>query len=157
MNAVHRMHATFGALIAAQALHSIEEYSGRLYETFPARPLHVRSRLARPSVAGSSSSTSCSWPSASGVISGRSGSRWAVAPVLAWGWAAIEAANGIGHLLWSLWQGAYQPGVATAPLLLVLALSLGYQLRLRPHGRTALGFPRGPCPPERRTSDVADL
>jgi hypothetical protein len=58
--------------------------------------------------------------------------RWAVAPALVWGWAAIEAANGVGHPLWSLWQGTYQPGVATAPLLLVLSLALGYQLRLRP-------------------------
>ena len=32
---VRRMHWTFGALIAAQAMHSIEEYSGRLYEVFP--------------------------------------------------------------------------------------------------------------------------
>jgi hypothetical protein len=40
----------------------------------------------------------------------------------------------VSFVLWSLWHGAYQPAVATAPLLLVLALALGDQLRLRPKG-----------------------
>jgi hypothetical protein len=41
----------------------------------------------------------------------------------------IEFINGVGHPIWSLRQGGYTPGVATAPLLLVLALALGRQLR----------------------------
>jgi hypothetical protein len=41
----------------------------------------------------------------------------------------IETINGVGHPLWSLRQGGYTPGVATAPLLLVLALYLAAQLR----------------------------
>ena len=53
-------------------------------------------------------------------------------PLLVWTWAVVEGLNGIGHPLWSLWQRAYQPGTATAPLMLALALSLMYQLRLRP-------------------------
>ena len=32
--------------------------------------------------------------------------------------------NGIGHLAWSLMVGDYTPGVATAPVLLVLAVYL---------------------------------
>ena len=130
---MNRIHATFGALIAAQALHSIEEYSGRLYEIFP--PARFKCGLVSRdlrrgfiiiNVAFVAFGVWCYlWPLRN---------RWAVAPVLAWAWAAIEAANGIGHPLWSLWSGAYQPGVATAPLLLVLSLWLGYQLRLRPMG-----------------------
>jgi hypothetical protein len=45
-----------------------------------------------------------------------------------WTWVATELVNGIGHPAWSLIQGSYTPGVATAPLLLVLALYLVYQL-----------------------------
>jgi hypothetical protein len=123
---VNRTLATFGALIAAQALHSIEEFHGRLYETFPpARFMcglvsrDLRRGFIIINVAFVAFAVWCYvWPLRN---------RWAVAPVLVWAWAAIEAANGIGHPLWSVWQGAYQPGVATAPLLLVLAVSLGYQ------------------------------
>ena len=127
---MNRLDATFGALIAAQALHSIEEYSGRLYEIFPparfmcglvSRDLR-RGFIIINVLFVAFGVLCCLWPLRS---------RWVIAPPLAWGWAAIEAANGTGHLLWSLWQGAYQPGVATSPLLLVLALSLGYQRGLR--------------------------
>jgi len=48
--------------------------------------------------------------------------------LLAWIWVAIEVVNGSGHPLWALRQGRYTPGLATAPLLLVLALSLARQL-----------------------------
>jgi Protein of unknown function with HXXEE motif len=128
---VHRTQFTFGALIAAQALHSIEEYSGRLYDIFPpARFMcglvsrDLRLGFIIINVAFVAFGVWCYlWPLRN---------RWTVAPILAWLWAAIEAANGIGHPLWSLWQRAYQPGVATAPLLLVLSLTLGYQLYLRP-------------------------
>ena len=130
---MNRIHFTFGALIAAQSLHSIEEYGGRLYEIFPPARFMcglVSSDLRRGfiiiNVAFVAFGVWCYlWP-----LRRRS----AFAPVLVGVWAAIEGANGIGHLLWSLWNGAYQPGVATAPLLLVLALILGYQVRLRPAG-----------------------
>jgi hypothetical protein len=46
-----------------------------------------------------------------------------------WLWAVIEIINGIVHPLWSLWEGGYTPGLATAPLLLVLAVYLASQLR----------------------------
>lgn len=34
-----------------------------------------------------------------------------------------------GHTLWSLLRGGYTPGVATAPVLLLVAGYLGYQLK----------------------------
>ena len=34
----------------------------------------------------------------------------------------VEVINGIGHPLWSLRQGGYEPGLATAPFLLGLSL-----------------------------------
>jgi hypothetical protein len=54
--------------------------------------------------------------------------QWPSAVPLAWLWVVIELANGISHPLWSLAQLRYTPGVATAPLLLALALYLAQQL-----------------------------
>jgi hypothetical protein len=45
-----------------------------------------------------------------------------------WFWIVIETINGVVHPLWSVLQGGYTPGVLTAPVLLVLAISLGRQL-----------------------------
>jgi hypothetical protein len=54
---------------------------------------------------------------------------WRAAVPVAWGWVVVEVVNGLGHPLGSLAQGGYTPGVATAPLLLLLAIYLGSQLR----------------------------
>jgi len=118
----------FGALVLAQAAHSTEEYVGRLWESFPpARWVTglLSQDLERGFVAINVALVAFGiwclvwpirrlWPSA----------RW-----LAWGWATIEAINGTVHPLWSLRQGGYTPGVATAPFLLILALVLAQQLR----------------------------
>ena len=56
--------------------------------------------------------------------------QWSVAAPLAWLWVAIELVNGVGHPLWSLREFRYTPGVATAPMLLVLAIYLARQLRM---------------------------
>jgi len=48
---------------------------------------------------------------------------------IGWVWVTIEMINGVVHPLWSLREMRYTPGVATAPLLLVLALYLARQLR----------------------------
>ena len=123
-----RIERAFGALVLAQAAHSTEEYVGRLWESFPpARWVTglVSQDLERGFVAINVALVAFGiwclvwpirrlWPSA----------RW-----LAWGWATIEVINGTVHPLWSLRQGGYTPGVATAPFLLILALVLAQQLR----------------------------
>jgi hypothetical protein len=53
---------------------------------------------------------------------------WPSAAPLAWTWVALEAVNGSGHVLWAIRQGGYVPGVATAPLLLGLAIYLARHL-----------------------------
>ena len=53
---------------------------------------------------------------------------WAAGVSLGWTWVLIESVNAIGHALWSLRQGGYTPGVATAPLLGVLAWRLARRL-----------------------------
>ncbi len=120
--------AAFGALVLAQAAHSVEEYVGRLWETFPpARFVAglVSQDLERGfllfNVALVAFGLWClAWPIRRA---------WPAAAVLAWVWVTIEVINGVGHPLWSLRMGGYTPGVATAPVLLVLALYLARQLR----------------------------
>lgn len=117
------LRALFGALVLTQALHSIEEYRGRLWESFPpARLLTglVSSDLERGFISLNillvAFGVWCwlwpvrrGWPSATGLI---------------WFWVIIETINGVGHPLWSLLQGGYTPGVLTAPVLLVLAVAV---------------------------------
>jgi hypothetical protein len=47
---------------------------------------------------------------------------WPSARPLAWLWVVVELINGLGHPSWSVMQGGYTPGVATAPVLFVLAV-----------------------------------
>ncbi len=122
-----RFQATFGALILAQAAHSVEEYVGRLWESFP--PARFVTGLVSQdrergfvviNVALVAFGIWCFlWPVHR---------RWPSAIPLAWVWIAVEVINGIGHPLWTLRQGGYTPGVATAPVLLVLAVYLAVQV-----------------------------
>jgi len=123
-----RIQAAFGALILAQSAHSVEEYLGRLWETFPPAQL-VSGLISRDLEQGFLVANiglvalglwCWAWPISRG---------WPSAVPLAWGWVALEIMNGIGHPMWTLRRAGYTPGVGTAPLLLVLALSLASQLR----------------------------
>lgn len=122
-----RYQATFGALILAQAAHSLEEYGGRLWESFPpARFVTglVSQDLERGFVVINVALVAVGlwcflWP----VLRG-----WPSATPLAWVWIVLEVINGIGHSLWTVRQGGYTPGVATAPVLFVLAVYLAVQV-----------------------------
>src|SRR5262249_52826157 len=54
--------------------------------------------------------------------------QWSSANRLVWFWIIIEVVNGIGHPLWTVTRLGYTPGVATAPVLLFLALYLAWQV-----------------------------
>jgi hypothetical protein len=54
---------------------------------------------------------------------------WPSAALVAWIWVGVEVINGIGHPMWSIVNGGYTPGVATAPVLLVVALIVARELR----------------------------
>ena len=123
-------------LIVVQAAHSTEEYLGRLWESFPPARF-VSGLISRDFEAGflalnvllvAFGAWCFLWP----VRHGRPS-----AVPLAWTWVVIETINGIGHPLWSLRQGGYTPGVATAPLLLLLALSLARRLTTSPSSLAA--------------------
>lgn len=115
----------FGLLIAAQAAHSVEEYLGRLWEVFP--PAAFASGLVSSNRQAGFVALNIAlvafglWCFARPVSRG-----WPSAPRFVAIWTAIEIINGLGHPLWSLFQGHYTPGVATAPILLVLAISLAW-------------------------------
>jgi hypothetical protein len=125
---VPRVQIAFGALVLAQAAHSVEEYAGRLWESFPparfltgliSRDLETGFLVINTALVAFGA-WSFFWPVRRG---------WSSAVPLAWVWVTIQVINGVGHPLWSLRQGGYTPGVATAPLLLILALYLAHKLR----------------------------
>jgi hypothetical protein len=125
--AVTRFERLFAALILAQAAHSVEEYAGALYESFP--PARFLSGLISDDrqigflIANLVLVAAGIWCALVPI-----GHGWRRARAVAAVWVGTEILNGIGHPLWSLIQGGYTPGVATAPLLLILALLVGREL-----------------------------
>jgi len=125
---VSRFKFAFLALILAQAMHSMEEYAGRLWESFP--PARFLTGLISQDREWSFVALNflliafglwcLLWPVRRG---------WPSAVYLGWAWVIVEAINGIVHPIWTLREGGYTPGVATAPALLALVIYLGYQLR----------------------------
>ncbi len=121
------MRRLFGLLVAAQAAHSIEEYVGRLWESFP--PARLLTGLISTDRelgflvinVGLVAFGVWAW-----VV--LMPPRTATARTVAWFWVAVEVANGLVHPLWSVRIGGYTPGVATAPILLVVALLLARSL-----------------------------
>jgi hypothetical protein len=124
-----RARLLFLALVVVQAAHASEEFAFALWEHLPyiARVIstlltsHVPTGFALVNgafvlfgLASYLGPASRGWPSARGI---------------AWVWVAVEIFNGIFHPLLALRAGGYFPGVATAPVLLVLALALARDLR----------------------------
>ncbi len=118
----------FLTLIVVQALHSLEEYVFKLFETFPpARFVSglVSADLERGFVAINLLVVVLGiwcywWPVRRG---------WASAAPIAWIWVAVELVNGLGHPTWSVMQRGYTPGLVTSLILLPLAVVLAGQLR----------------------------
>ena len=133
-----RFQLSFLALVATQAAHSIEEYIGRLYDVFPpARFVSglISQNLQRGFVIFNVVLVSFGLWCFIGPVRGR----WPSAIPLVWFWVVIELINGIGHAVWTVAEWRYTPGVATAPLLLLLALYLAGQLRAGRDGHVGSG------------------
>jgi len=128
-----RIRIAFGALVLMQAAHSVEEYAGRLWESFP--PARVLSESISSNgetgfiIINIGLILFAFWCLMFPVING-----WRSASVLIWFWIVIELINGIGHPLWSIRQGGYTPGVLTAPILLAIASYLAFRMTSRPQG-----------------------
>ena len=122
-----RVQVTLGAVVLAQAAHSAEDYVGRLWESFPpARFVSglVSDNLERGFLLANVLLVAFGLWAWLGPVRRKE----PLGELMAWIWVAIEVVNGIGHPLWALQQGTYTPGLATAPLLVVLALFLARQL-----------------------------
>jgi len=128
-----RIRIAFGALVLMQAAHSVEEYAGRLWESFP--PARVLSESISSNgetgfiIINIGLILFAIWCLMFPVLN-----RWRSASVFIWFWVVIELINGIGHPLWSIRQGGYTPGVFTAPILLAIASYLAFRLMSRPQG-----------------------
>ena len=123
-----RINNLFLLLVIVQALHSLEEYLGHLWEVFP--PARIICAMVSPDAEKGFLVINTGLFLA-GVLYYflvlRNQLEWGYS--LIWLWIFIELINGIGHPVWSLIEGDYTPGVATAPLLLVLAILLSGALR----------------------------
>jgi hypothetical protein len=117
----------FSALIAVQIAHSVEEYVGRLYSSFPPARF-VSSVISNDLERGFIVANACIVGFGLWCVFWPVRRRWPSATLFAWLWVAIESINGVGHPVWSLVQRGYTPGVATAPVLLVIALVVARRL-----------------------------
>ena len=130
-HSMSRTKFTFGILIVVQAAHSVEEFVGHLWESFP--PAAFLTGLV-----SSNGEAGFLVINAAMIVFGIWGFQWPVrrgwpsAAPLIWSWVVIEVINGLGHPVWTFLQGRYTPGVATAPILLVLSIYLAVQLRRKP-------------------------
>ena len=126
-----KIKIAFLLLVLVQALHSIEEYYGKLWEVYaPAKfitslvsrdleegfviinvALFIVGMLIWYAVARDTSS--------------------AIVPV--WVLTIMEIINSIGHSVWAIMERDYVPGVATAPVLFILAVYLLLQLTKTNH------------------------
>lgn len=127
-----RSQVAFVALVIAQAAHSLEEYVFALYESFPVARFAsslVHNNLAIGFVVLNSAFVAFGLWCYFGPIR----SQWPSARALAWLWVVVEVGNGLGHSALAVRSASYFPGVATAPLLLIIAFYLARQLgRTRP-------------------------
>ena len=123
-----RVESRFLALIVVQTVHSAEECVGRLWEVFP-RAAFVAglfsNNLALGFVIANLLVVTIGfwcfvWPVRH---------RWKAAKVVVVLWILIELINGSAHVARSILNWHYDPGVATAPLLFILALWLLPALR----------------------------
>ena len=122
-----RSRSLFLVLILAQAGHSLEEYTSRLYEVFaPARSvsnLVINNPAAGFIIVNSTLFIFGLWCYAARVRRGHpSALGWA------WFWILLELGNSIGHLVIALSRNEYFPGAITALLLLVISVALGTRL-----------------------------
>jgi hypothetical protein len=132
--AISRVQRAFAGLVLAQAAHSIEEYTFRLYNSFPPARF-VSGLVSTDRQLGFLAINVALVAFGAWCLAGPVRRRAPSASTLMWSWLAIEVVNGVGHVLWSIVQGGYTPGVATAPVLLLLAIALARRLAEWPNRR----------------------
>ena len=130
MSTPQRIQTAFGALVLAQAAHSTEEYLGQLWVSFPpARFVSglISSDLQRNFLLLNVVIVAFGLWCYFGPV--RRGGP-AAKPIL-WLWIVVETINGLVHPIWSIRQGGYTPGVATAVIFPFLTVYLARQVTTR--------------------------
>ncbi|HEV7659771.1 MAG TPA: HXXEE domain-containing protein [Allosphingosinicella sp.] len=126
-----RTRLAFLLLIAAQAVHSIEEYCLHLYDVLaPARAVSEALGLDRQlgfAISNIALIVFGLWCYFARIRPGHRSAR-----IYAWFWAVLEIANALAHGALAIAAGGYFPGLATAPLLLAAGLYLAWRLQPRP-------------------------
>ena len=117
-----RIRITFLLIVVVQGLHSIEEFFGKLWEVYA--PAKFLSGLVSPHLqngfiiinVGLFIILMLTWLTTFSKTYSTSG--------LLWLWIILEIINGVGHSVWAIIERSYVPGLATAPILIILALYL---------------------------------
>ncbi len=104
--------------IAVQCLHFLEEYLSGFQREYP-RTLGIAPWSDRFFMSLNLAALAVFVLAALGLLL-----RWRLAYVVVWFFAIAMTANGIVHPALSLWRGGYYPGTITAPLHLVVGLTL---------------------------------
>jgi hypothetical protein len=121
-----QIRITFLLIALVQGLHSIEESIGKLWDVFP--PATFLSGLVSTNLKSGFIIINVSLFIVLMLTSLATFSKsYSVRPFL-WFWSIMELINGIGHSIWAIAERSYEPGLATAPVLLILALNMLRQL-----------------------------
>ena len=126
--ATNHLQLRLAVLVLAQAIHSVEECVGRLWESHPlARMIAklISADLARGFIIGNVLLVAFGFF----CVLWTRRHRGRTATTVAWFWVGVEIVNATGHVLWSLFLHQYTPGLGTVPLLMLAAMYLAAQLR----------------------------
>jgi Protein of unknown function with HXXEE motif len=123
----NRIKTTFLLLVLTQGVHSVEEYAGRLWEVYPPARFICSLLSNNPETGfiildiGFISFGLCCW-----LFCIHKDQLYAQG--LIWFWIVMEMINVTGHFASFVLERKYVPGVATAPVLLILAVYLARQI-----------------------------
>jgi len=130
-----RTRTAFLALILVQAAHSTEEYVFALYDVFAPARFASEFVSSNPALGFALLNAAIvafgAWCYLARVRPGR-----ASAPGWMWSWVLVSLGNGVVHSTMAVLRGGYFPGVATAPILFVLAAFIATRLLRERHSST---------------------
>ncbi len=111
---------TFLLIALVQGVHSIEEYIGKLWDVYP--PATYICGLVSNNLENGFIIINISLFIVLMLIWLATFSKNFSAKPLLWLWTILELINGAGHSVWAIMERSYVPGLATAPVLFILAL-----------------------------------
>jgi hypothetical protein len=126
-----KIKIAFLLLVLTQAAHSLEEYYGKLWEVFaPAK--FITSVVSSDHEKGFVIINVALFTA--GMLIWLAAVRNNPSAIVAvWIVTIMEIINSVGHAVWAVMERNYVPGVATAPILFILALYLVKQLTKTNH------------------------